>query len=295
MSDPKPTDLLLDESRTLTKDLPLNSFFYLAPNGVDTRVYKLVRKVLSEQHYDEYHITYEDLDKGKRYGSVWKGTKSLRRAYTARQAVSEGKVVVIKDYLSTIKDHPHKVREGVPTEYLKNYLNKVDTVCEDWPIKSDVLALQSSTNTPTNIKKENNMNTNKLNSVVSMAQAQRNMFVVALAQFEEGGKEYHFKLPSTLKCVVKEGDYVVVENRNGSWNKAVVKVTEVKTHADLPYDQHDGPWAWVIAKVGVNAFTIMKENESRTIKDIKARAARQRILDDVDVSITDALNALDNS
>lgn len=144
-------------------------------------------------------------------------------------------------------------------------------------------------------KGKTNMNTNKLNSVVSMAQAQRNMFVVALAQFEEGGKEYHFKLPSTLKGVVKEGDYVVVENRNGSWNKAVVKVTEVKDHADLPYDQHEGPWAWVISKVGVNAFTVMKENESRTIKEIKARAARQRILDDVDVSITDALNALDNS
>ena len=287
MSNPKPTDLLLDEAYTTLEDLDLNCFFYLCPNGLDTKVYKLVKRTSAVHSSNEYRIVYEDIDKGKRYSSLWRGNKTVRRAYTARQAVSEGKVKMIRDYLDTIKHHPHQFRKGVAVEYLKDYLNRVNTVQNGLP-KGPITIIKEG-------KGKTNMSTNKLNSVVSMAQAQRNMFVVALAQFEEGGKEYHFKLPSTLSQVVKAGDYVVAENRNGSWNKAVVKVTEVKTHGDLPYDAHEGPWAWIISKVGVNAFETMKEGELNAIKTLKAQAARKNIIDDLDVTILDVLSAVDNS
>lgn len=143
-------------------------------------------------------------------------------------------------------------------------------------------------------KKDTTMNNANLNSVISMAQAKRNMFVTAIAQFEEGGKEYHFKLPTTLKSVIKAGDYAVAENANGSWRMAVVKIKEVRDNSQLPYDLHGGPWAWIVSKVALNAFTIMKENEDRAMANLRNTAAQDRILSESGLSIDSAANALDD-
>lgn len=150
---------------------------------------------------------------------------------------------------------------------------------KDFPVTSDILDRLE--------EKEKPMNDIQLNNLITMAQADRGMFTRATVTFDGSLKEYNFKLPTSLRGVVKVGDQVVVEAADGRTDLNVV-ATLVAIHDDTDFDYSlNVKWKWIISKVSRNAFDVMKQAEADAMQKLKLKGSREALEKALGVNVKD--------